>query len=157
MFETRQKQNWNYTWPGIFGVVIIIIAVFQIVRVNPPDRPVGDTENRKVWTEGELLRGRAVVPANGYLSFPLNLNRRANFSAVFTTGRSEVRIVSAIIRAEDFNMWKSGEDVEPVSTTGKVPRGVVKRVLEPGMYLFVLDNRAGDAEIVLEDTEIKVD
>lgn len=138
-------------------MVIIIIAVFQIVRVNPPDRPVGDTENRKVWTEGELLRGRAVVPANGYLSFPLNLNRRANFSAVFTTGRSEVRIVSAIIRAEDFNMWKSGEDVEPVSTTGKVPRGVVKRVLEPGMYLFVLDNRAGDAEIVLEDTEIKVD
>lgn len=157
VFETRQRQNWNYTWSGIFGVVIIIIAILQIFRVNPPDRPIKEAEVKRVWTEGELLRGRAVVPANGFLSFQMNLNRRARFSASFTTGKSEIRLASAILKAEDFNMWKSGADVEAVSTTGKVPRGVVKRVLEPGEYYFVLDNRSGDSEVLLEDTDIRVD
>lgn len=156
MFE-RNSGNWNYTWAGIIGVVLIIIAVIQIFRVNPPEAPVVRTEPKVVWTEGEVFKGQAKVDAGSYLSYPLNLNRKATLKVFFTTGKHDRRLDSAVIKAEDFNMWKTGTEVETFVSTGTVPRGTITRVLEPANYLFVLDNRKGSEQIVLTETDIRIE
>lgn len=156
MFEQR-KGTWSYTWAGIIGVVILIIAVIQIFRVNPPaQRNV--TASREVrWTDGEVFKGPGQVAAGAELSYPINLNRKATLKAFFTTGKDDKRLSSVVIRAEDFNMWKSGGEVKTFVATGIVPRGVVTRVLEPGSYVFVLDNRTGTETIVLTEMDISVE
>ena len=155
MFEQR-NGGWSYSWTGIVGVVIIIIAVVQIFKVNPPGK-IGPAESRPFWTEGQIFKGAAEVPENGFLSYPLNLNRRSTLSAFFTTGRNDRRLTGTVIKADDFNMWKSGEEVQTVLTTGKVPRGTINRVLEPGNYLFLLDNRSSGDLTKLSQLEISVE
>ena len=156
MFE-QLKGNWNYTWAGIIGVVIIVIAVVQIFRVNPPAEMTVNGEPKFRWTEGEVFKGRAEVAAGTELSYPINLNRKATLKAYFTTGKNDKKLASAVIKAEDFIMWKTGNDVETFVATGPVPRGTITRVLDPGNYLFVLDNRTGSETIVLTETNIGVE
>ena len=156
MFEQR-KGTWNYTWAGIIGVVLIIIAVIQIFRVNPPARENISAEAKVKWTEGRVFKGRAEVAAGEELSYPIYLNRKATLKAFFTTGKNDKKLGSAVIKAEDFNMWKSGSDVKMFVATGLVPRGTISRVLDPGNYFFVLDNRSGSEAIVLTDVDISVE
>lgn len=154
MFEPR-KRNWNYTWAGIIGVVLIIIAVIQLIRINPPQGPQAAEPNVK-WTDGEVFKGKAEVAAGTELSYPINLNRKATLKAFFTTGKNDKKLASSVIKAEDFNMWKSGSEVQTLVATGPVPRGTIARVLEPGRYIFVLDNRSGGETIVLTEMDISI-
>lgn len=156
MCEER-KGTWSYTWAGIVGVVIIIVAVIQIFRVNPPAEKNVVADAKPRWTEGEVFKGPGQVAAGAELSYPINLNRRATLKAYFTTGKSEIKLASSVLKAEDFNMWKSGTEVKPIVSTGMVPRGTITRVLEPGNYIFVLDNRAGAETVTLTEMEISVE
>lgn len=156
MFDQR-NGTWSYTWAGIVGVVVIIIAVIQIVRVNPPAEKSVAAEVKPKWTEGEVFKGPGQVAAGEELSYPINLNRRATLKAYFTTGKNDIKLASALIQAEDFNMWKSGSEVKTIVSTGMVPRGTITRVLEPGNYLFVLDNRAGAETVTLTEMDISVE
>ncbi len=156
MFDQR-KGTWSYTWAGIIGVVIIIIAVIQIFRVNPPAQQNAGAESKVKWTEGEVFKGPGQVAAGAELSYPINLNRQATFKGYFTTGDSSKKLASSVIKAEDFNMWKSGSEVKMIVSTGMVPRGTITRVLEPGNYLFVLDNREGTETIILKEMDISVE
>ena len=156
MFEQR-KGTWNYKWSGIIGVVIIIIAVIQIFRVNPPAQQNIPAEAKVKWTDGEVFKGPGQVAAGTELSYPINLNRRATFKAYFTTGNSAKKLASSVIKAEDFNMWKSGGEVQTFVATGMVPRGTITRVLEPGNYIFVLDNRTGTETMILKEIDISVE
>ena len=155
MFEQR-KKTWNYSWAGIIGIVIIIIAVVQIFKVNPPDQYGVAAQPRHAWTEGKVFDGAAEVPAGGYLSHPLYLNRRATFKGFFTTGKNDRRVVGTLIKAEDFNMWKSDAVVDTILSTGPVPRGTINRVLEPGNYIFLIDNRTGGEAVKLTTLDVSV-
>ena len=137
--------------------VIIIIAVIQIFRVNPPADQSVAAEAKVKWTQGEVFKGKGQVAAGTELSYPINLNRRATLKAFFTTGDSDKKLASAVIKADDFNMWKSGAEVQTFVATGMVPRGTITRVLEPGNYIFVLDNRTGTETIVLKEMDISVE
>ena len=156
MFDQR-KGTWSYTWAGIIGVVIIIIAVIQIFRVNPPAEQNVAAEAKVRWTEGEVFKGKGEVAAGTELSYPINLNRKATLKAYFTTGKNDKKLATAVIKAEDFNMWKSGGEVQTFVSTGMVPRGTITRVLEPGRYVFVLDNRTGTETIVLTEMDVSVE
>ena len=156
MFDQR-NGTWSYTWAGIVGVVIIIIAVIQIFRVNPPADKNLVVESNPKWTDGEVFKGAGQVAAGDELSYPINLNRKATLKAFFTTGKNDIKLASAVIKAEDFNMWKSGSEVNPIVSTGMVPRGTITRVLDPGNYVFVLDNRTGKDAIRLTEMDISVE
>ena len=41
--------------------------------------------------------------------------------------------------------------------TGIVPRGTITRVLEPGSYVFVLDNRSGNEPILLTEVDVRME
>ena len=156
MFEQR-KRTWSYTWSGIIGVVIVIIAVIQIFRVNPPDQPEAVAEPKIVWTDGVVFNGPVDIAAGAFLSYPINLNRKATLKVFFRTGKHDKKLGSVLISEKDFNMWKSGSEVPMVTTTGAVPRGTITRVLEPGSYVFILDNRNGAETVKLTETDIKVE
>ena len=156
MFEQR-KGTWTYTWAGIVGVVLIIIAVIQIFRVNPPAQQMAAASREVKWTEGEVFKGKAEIAAGTELSYPINLNRKATLKAFFTTGKNDKKLGGVLIKAEDFNMWKSGSEVQTFVATGLVPRGTITRLIEPGSYIFVLDNRSGSETIVLTEVDISVE
>jgi hypothetical protein len=156
MFDQR-RGTWKYTWSGIIGVVVIIIALIQIVRVNPPEKEQAAAESKTIWTDGEVFNGPAEVTAGEFLSFPLKLNRKVTLKAYFTTGKSDKRLECLVIAEKDFNMWKSGSEVPMLLTTGVVPRGTITKVLEPGNYLFILDNRVGTETLKLIETQISVE
>lgn len=156
MFEQR-KGTWTYTWAGIIGVVLIIIAVIQIFRVNPPAQPAADAEPKIKWTEGVVFSGPAEVAAGEFLSYPIDLNRKATLKVFFTTGKHDKKVNSLVINEKDFNMWKSGSEVPNVTATGPVPRGTITRVLEPGRFVFILDNRSGTETVKLSESDIRVE
>lgn len=138
-------------------MVIIIIALIQFVRVNPPAEKQVAVEAKPKWTEGEVFKGPGQVAAGAELSYPISLNRKATLKAFFTTGKNDKKLSGVVIRSEDFNMWKSGSEVQTFVATGTVPRGTITRVLEPGNYVFVLDNRIGTEPIVLTEMDISVE
>lgn len=158
MFEERQKRNWNWTWAGIASVVLILIAVIQVVRVNPPTRSADSpVEGNPVWTEGKIFDGVAEIPANGFLSFPVNLNRKATFKGFFRTGSNDRRLGATIIKSTDLENWKAGNDVAPIVSTGPVPRGFITRVIEPGNYFLLIDNRMNAEAMKLVETDFSVE
>lgn len=158
MFEERQKRNWNWTWAGIASVVLILIAVIQVVRVNPPSRSA-DTpaESKAIWTEGTIFSGVAEIPANGFLSFPVNLNRKATFKGFFRTGSDDRRLGATIIRSTELENWKADSEVAPIVSTGSVPRGFITRVIEPGHYVLLIDNRMNGDAMKLIESDFKVE
>lgn len=157
MFEERQKRNWNWTWAGIASVVLILIAVIQIVRVNPPSRSSETAQSKPIWTEGTIFSGVAEVTANGFLSFPVNLNRKATLKGFFTTGSSDRRLGATIIRSGDLDNWKAGSEVPTIVSTGAVPRGFITRVIEPGNYVLIIDNRMNADTLKLAESDFRIE
>ncbi len=142
VFEQKKKSHWNWSWAGIIVVVGVVLALIQIFRVNPPTPTVLPNESAKtIWTNGTIVKGVVEIPANGFLSFPLNLNRRIKFKGSFRTGDSDKRLELLILPGDDFEKWKTGGSFKPLVQTGFVPRGKVDRVIEAGNYFLLLDNR----------------
>lgn len=157
MFEQR-RAGWGFSWAGIILVVAFVLAVFWIFRQNPPGASVDATSEAKVlWTEGTIVSGPLEVEGRGFLTFPVSLNKRSTLDVTFATGDSAKRLVFAILPADDLERWKAGEDVKFVTNTGRVPRGVVKREIEPGYYVLVFDNRMNEETMRIVESSLIVD
>jgi hypothetical protein len=155
MFEQKRSGKWNFSWAGIVLVVIFVLTVFWFFRQNPPEAS-GTVERKTIWTTGEIVSGPLEVEAGGVLTFPMNLNKRSALDATFFTGDSRKRLVMVIVNAADLEKWKAGEDVKVITNTGTVPRGIVKRVMDPGEYVIVLDNRMNQETMRIPESEISV-
>lgn len=157
MASDRNSLSWNWSWGGIVLVVLVILAAIQLVRVNPPDdRTNGREEKNILWTNGTLISGTIEVEAGGHLTYPINLNKRVTLNGFFTTGDSSKRLACSIIAASDLNAWRAGKTVPILNTTGPVPRGLIKRVLEPGYYTLIIDNRTNNVMIQMVESHFEV-
>jgi hypothetical protein len=158
MFDTKKKSGWNWSWVGIFVVVLGLIGVIQIFRVNPPaDRTERGAPTPFLATTGMIIDGALEIPSGGFLSFPMNFNHRINFNGSFTTGETPERLECLIIPAGQFENWRNGVDVQTVVRTGQVPRGRINRTLEPGNYFLILDNRQGTEVKKIIESEFRVE
>ena len=156
MFEQKGSGSWNFSWAGIVLVVAFVIAVFWFFKQNPPE--AGRTAEKKtIWTNGEIVSGPLEVEAGGVLTFSINLNKRSSLDATFFTGDSKKRLGLVILDPRDLERWKANEDVKLVTQTGTVPRGIVKRVMEPGEYVIVFDNRMNNEAMRIPESNIFVD
>lgn len=157
MIGERNSRGWSWSWSGIILVVLIVFGFFQMIRVNPPDdRLVNEKENKVIWTEGTVVSGALEVAANGYLTYPINFNKKSSLDGVFTTGDSKKRLACSIIAAADLERWKAGDEVAFVNNTGQVPRGIVRRTIDPGYYLLIFDNRMNQAPIRIVESNFTV-
>ena len=155
MFEQKRSGNWNFSWAGIVLVVVFVLAVFWFFRQNPPEAS-GPIERKVMWTTGEIVSGPLEVEASGFLTFPMNLNKRSALDATFFTGDSKKRLGMVIVKSADLDKYKAGQEVNLVTHTGTVPRGVVKRVMEPGEYVIVFDNRMNPETMRIPESNISV-
>jgi hypothetical protein len=157
MFDERQNRNWNWSWTGIIIAVLAVLAVIQILRVNPPRSSISAEDIKPIWTEGTIVSGVIEVPATGFLSFPLNFNRRVTLKGNFTTGSSDKRLACTIISVGELEKWKAGNGVTPITNTSPVPRGLIRRVIEPGSYVLIFDNRMNSQDMRLIESDFSVD
>jgi hypothetical protein len=140
------SDNQKIIWPAIIAVVLIAIAAIQVYRVNRPV-PVADSKPPIRYTTGSIVDGRITVPAGGFLSYRIDLNRRAKLKGTFTTGKDNLKLACVVLREEDLENWKAGAAYKRISETGDVPRGQLDVALEPGAYYLIFDNRrTADAE-----------
>ena len=156
MFEQRRSGGWSFNWAGIVLVVVFVLAVFWLFRQNPPPT-AAPPERKMIWTSGPITSGELEIEANGYLSYPLDLNKRSVLKATFTTGDSSRRLVFSVFEKSDLERWKAGDGVRFVTNTGLVPRGTIERVVEPGYYVIVFDNRANDKPIRVVGSDVSVE
>lgn len=138
-------------------IVIVVLAGIWVVRQNPPNTAADAAEKKVMWTSGKIVEGPLEVEPKGYLSFPLDLNKRSTLNAAFTTGDDLKKLTFSVITAEDVEEWKEGREVKFLTNTGPVPRGTVKRVLEPGSYIMLLDNRSGTGPVRITESNIEVE
>lgn len=156
MFEQKGSGSWNISWAGIVLVVAFVIAVFWFFKQNPPEAG-GTAEKKTIWTAGEIVSGPLEVEAGGILTFPMNLNKRSSLDATFFTGDSKKRLGLVILEPKDLDRWKANEEVKVVTHTGTVPRGIINRVMEPGEYLIVFDNRMNQEAMRIPESNISVE
>lgn len=158
MFEQKRSAGWNFSWAGIVLVVAFVLAVFWIFRQNPPSgsgQPLA--ESTSMWSRGKLVEGILEVDSKRFLMFPLNLNKRSTLNATFTTGDNSKRLAFTIIDSADLEKWRTGDEVRTFTSTGPVPRGTIERVLEPGKYVMIFDNRSGEKPIRVIESSVSVE
>ena len=156
MFEQKRSGNWNISWAGIVLAVVFVLVIFWVFRQNPPQASA-PVEKKTMWTFGTIVSGPLEVDAEGILTFPMNLNKRSSLDATFFTGDSKKRLEFMIFKAADLPRWKAGEEVQVITNTGKVPRGIIKRVMEPGEYVLVFDNRMNRETMRIPESNISVE
>lgn len=158
MFEERKAGNWNFSWAGIVLVVAFVLGVFWIFRQNPPEAAAElDGIGGSKWTSGKIAEGPLEVQARDLLTFRMDLNKRSTVDVTFTTGDNSKRLAFLIIRSDDLQQFKSGGEVQTFTNTGKVPRGTVKRVVDPGNYVLVFDNRMNETPIKITASDLSVE
>lgn len=158
MFEQKRSGGWNFSWAGIVLVVVFVLGVFWVFRQNPPaDSTQASSGSGPMWSHGRLAEGVLEVEAKGFLAFPMNLNKRSTLDAKFTTGDNSKRLAFTVIDSADLERWRFGEEVRTFTTTGPVPRGTIKRVMEPGNYVLIFDNRANEKAIRIAESKVEVE
>ncbi len=136
-------RSTSLIWIAIVAVVAAALAVFQFMRANAPERsttrPVAP-----IYTTGNVVDGSLAIPADEYRTFKLNFNKRTKVLGTHWTGDSRKRVLVMIIAEADLERWKAGEEVKPITQTGYVPRGKIERIIDPGAYYLIYDNRSMD-------------
>ena len=137
----ERKQFWYLGVLALGG--LLFVALIQITRVNKP-RP--EPQLKETYTsKGPLVQDEIKIAANDFHATRINLNRRGKINGTFRTDNVKSRVSALVLDEENFNKWKVGDNYTAVIQTGSVPGGNVARVLEPGVYFLIIDNRHGDA------------
>jgi hypothetical protein len=149
------KAFWLWAWIAV--VVIAILAVIQVLRVNPPAREPSAGPPVVRYTDGTVIDGQISLPAGDILSYPIRLNRTAYLKGEFKTGGQKVLVECLVLDPENFVKWKQGNEPKTLVRTSKVPAGLVNRRLEAGEYHLVFDNRHSSEQAAKVTVSFSVD
>ncbi|HKX84264.1 MAG TPA: hypothetical protein VJL58_08595 [Pyrinomonadaceae bacterium] len=130
-----------WIWAAVIVVVAAALIGFQFFRANTPE-PQNTTAPAPVYTRGTVVEGMIEIPADQFLSYRLNFNKKTKILGTHWTGGSSKRVLALIITEAEFERWKAGVEFRSVTQTGYVPRGKIEMVIDPGVYYFVYDNRS---------------
>lgn len=146
-----------FLWIAVLNVSFFLLFTFWLFRVNPPESDSFAPEPNPLWSEGVVQSGYARVEKGKYIYFPLNLNQRRNLAVFFRTDSKNFKIAAKVFTDEEFKRFTEDGDGEPFIQTNQVSRGNIRRLLEPGRYYVMLDNRNGDCNVNLSSLEILVE
>src|SRR5829696_4697757 len=154
MFETslvREAKRSPSFWLSAVLCVLALLFVLNVLRVNRQT----ETINTQVaivpeHTEGPIANERATIEAGAFLPYRVNFNHRDTIEGTFRVVRSEPRIAVYILDEANFQKWNSNQEYATAAFTGTVPAGRVARVLEPGTYYLIFDNRFSEKPAVVD-------
>lgn len=148
MFEKPSIETfaWKWRWPIVIFVVVTALAGLQILRVNPPKIETGPEQLTVYTPAGRLVDGQIILPAGGFHSTRIDLNRRSRLTGTFRTQSISSRVSVAVMTESDFDNWTSGAVHQTLARTGDVPGGKINLLLEPGVYFLVIDNRKTETD-----------
>lgn len=147
MFESGKinERVLSWRWPAIALVGVLSLAAVQCMRVNPPGNEAAANEPQQVYTQpGPIVDDQITIPAKAFHSSRMNLNRRLKLTGDFRTAKTSSRVSVLVLTEENFEKWKAGSEYRAVVQTNSVPRGKINPVLEPGVYVLVVDNRQNE-------------
>ena len=136
------ERSTSLIWIAIVVVVAAALAVFQFMRANSPGELQTNRPTTPIYTTGSVVDGAMTIPSNEYRSFRLDFNKRTKVLGTHWTGDSRKRVLVQILSDPEFEKWKAGKEFVPVVQTGYVPRGKIERVMDPGVYYLIYDNRS---------------
>jgi hypothetical protein len=146
--ETKRSQKSAAFWVTMVFCALSVLFVLNLIRVNIPER---NAANAKPFvpphTEGKIAYEVARIDAGSLLPYRANFNRRVTVKGQFSVDREGPWITMLILDEKNYQQWQSGGEFAAAVSTGKVPFGKVNRVLEPGTYYFVFDNRGSDKDV----------
>jgi len=142
--ETRTAtRSFNWQWPAIISVVVVILLGIQFLRVNKRDETAAPSAAPITYsTPGPVLSGDLKIGGGEFLATPITLNRRAKLSGEFQTGSVKNRVAIMVLDEENFEKWKAQTEFKSRVGTGYVPGGKISPTLEPGSYFLIVDNRS---------------
>jgi hypothetical protein len=138
------ERSTSLIWIVVVVVVASALAVFQFMRANAPDETQTNRPTAPIYTTGSVVDGVLTIPSNEYRSFRLDFNKRTKVLGTHWTGDSRKRVLAQILPDPEFEKWKAGQEFKPVTQTGYVPRGKIERVMDPGVYYLIYDNRSAE-------------
>ena len=141
MSDLASKFYWN--WQRTAALVVLALAAIQFFRANRPEKTSGPSQQARYYTSGKVVDAVVDVPAGDFTAFRIDLNRRARLDGKYWTGNKRSLIEILLINDTDLELWRSGTGVPRIVSTGIVPGGEIHRVLEPGVYHLVFNNRTG--------------
>jgi hypothetical protein len=148
MFEKGSIETfaWKWRWPIVIVVVVTALAGLQILRVNPPKIETAPEQQTAYTPAGRLVDGQISLPAEGFHSTRIDLNRRSRLTGTFRTQSLSSRVSVAVMTERDFKNWTAGAVNRTLARTGDVPGGKINLLLEAGVYFLVIDNRTTETD-----------
>jgi hypothetical protein len=142
-------------WVKIAIVVLVILAVFQLFRVNNEQPTVGPMVVR--YTHGSVIEGAVKVPAGNFLSYRIDLNRAVTLRGYFDTMSDGSRIECLVLDEVNFEKWKGLDDFVAISETGHLPTAILNPRIGPGIYHLVFSGRMNPYTDVSFQADFDVD
>ncbi|MCA1588869.1 MAG: hypothetical protein LC730_01005, partial [Acidobacteria bacterium] len=130
----------NIFRPWILVLVALLFAAIVLYRVNQPVA-IRPAEQPFKATEDTVIEKQHVIPAGEYLAVRMDFNRRINLKGKFRTPKLDEGINCLVVSEKNLELWRRGDSYERISETGYIPGGRIERVIEPGAYYLIFDNR----------------
>lgn len=138
-------------WLSAAICAIAVLFVVNLVRVNRPEKDqAAATPFVKPHTEGRIASEISRIEPGGILPFRANFNYRVTVKGSFRVNSNDAKVAFLIMDEDNYRKWQRNEEFTSVTSTGMVPAGRVTRVLEPGTYYFVFDNRRSEKDVVVD-------
>ena len=149
--EIRHIRRSPAFWLSLALCAIAVLFTFNLVRVNLPERSRSSSAPFvQPHTGGAIASEIARIEAGGFLPFRANFNHRVTVKGKFSVDREGPWISFLIVDGNNFEKWRSGNEFNAAVSTGRVPAGRISRVLEPGTYFMIFDNRSSEKEVVVD-------
>lgn len=143
----------------IIGCVIVALFVINLIRLNPPAALQDEAPTPEVssHSDGPIVNGEIAIEPGSFLQYRLNFNYRSTIKGTFKVRYGSPWIACLILTEPNFEKWKAGQEFVATNSTGKVPKGVISRRLEAGVYYLVFDNRTSQQKATSAEADFSVE
>src|SRR5687767_4053098 len=105
-------RSWIRSWPVIITVAAALLGGVHVLRVNQPKRDTISAPAPAYATEGPLITGRIIIPANDFHPHRIELNHRAKVSGWFRTANNRLLISVIVLSEREFDRWKADSEFQ---------------------------------------------
>ena len=155
--DIKEPKRGAGFWLKIAAAVILLLLAFNFYFVNRTDSPATSPTPLPVqYTEGAIVDGQISIEPGATMPYRFDLNHRSTINGNFRVVGKDPWIACLILDATNYQKWRAGTDFTAITSTGLVPVGRVFRMVDPGTYFLVFDNRSSQEKNAVADVSFSV-